>query len=212
MFIEKTRPWDIVEAIEQLHAQSLNVHLLMVGEGVLRPGLEDYVRKKRLPVTFTGFLNQNEIPMGYACSDVLVLPSGYAETWGLVVNEAMACGLPAVVSDRVGCGPDLVVEESTGSIFPVGNVQLLAMALARYVSDGPQLAEHGRKAAQKVAAYSIKAAADNTINALQSIENGNVIQVQDPSVTIDSRPRTARTVQGQKLPKGITNTGLQKRM
>lgn len=172
-FIEKKRPLDVVQAIERLHAQSLNIHLLMVGEGVLRPAIEDYVREKRLPVTFTGFLNQNEISMAYACSDVLVLPSSYAETWGLVVNEAMSCGLPAIVSDRVGCGPDLIVEESTGSIFPVGNVGSLATAISSYLSEASRLAEHGLQASQQVAAYNIKAAADNTVAALRTIEYQN---------------------------------------
>src|SRR5207237_3143553 len=71
----------------------------------------------------------------YAAADCLLVPSA-SESWGLAVNEAMATGLPAVVSDHVGCAPDLVISGETGEVFPVGNIEAAAAALARVRSRG----------------------------------------------------------------------------
>lgn len=125
----RKRPLDAIRAIERCEGE---INLLMLGDGALR----DQVRQleDRLPVRCVGFVNQSDLPAWYACGDVLVLPSE-REPWGLVVNEAMACGLLPVVSDAVGCAPDLV--DGIGEIFPVGNVDLLASALARATRQAP---------------------------------------------------------------------------
>lgn len=169
-FIAKKRPMDAIHAIERVRAKHLKAHLLMVGDGNLRPVLENYVRERRLPVTFTGFLNQREIGRAYACSQVLLLPSGYAETWGLVVNEAMSCSLPAIVSDRVGCAPDLIHDGKTGVVFPAGNIEKLASAMEIYVQDERLRRTNGENAYREVQNYSIAFAVDNTLAALKSLK------------------------------------------
>lgn len=168
-FIPKKRPLDAIQAIERLRAKNLNIHLLMVGDGILRTQCEEYSSKNGVPVSFTGFLNQGEIAQAYACSDVLILPSGNAETWGLIVNEAMSCGLPAIVSDRVGCGPDLVRQRETGLIFPAGDVDALTHAIEFYARDNVLARRHGENARRHVAGYSVGAAADNTVAAVMSL-------------------------------------------
>jgi len=141
----------------------------MAGDGRLRPLCEGYAAARKLPVTFTGFLNQTQIAGAYACADVLVLPSAYAETWGLVVNEAMACGLPAIVSDRVGCGPDLVRPDETGMIFPAGDLNALADAMSDYVEHPALIRAHGRNARELISRYSIEAATEGTVSAVLSL-------------------------------------------
>lgn len=136
-FMTKKRPLDLLTAaqilIEQYSrsGQSLTFHLLMVGEGELRPCLEEKARELALivghsVVSFTGFLNQSEITKAYVAADCLILPSDAGETWGLVVNEALACGCPAIVSDLCGCAQDLsrCVEEDV--VFTCGNVAALS--------------------------------------------------------------------------------------
>ena len=123
----------------------------------------------RLPVTFTGFLNQTEIPAAYAAADCLVLPSDHRETWGLVVNEAMACGLPAIVSDQVGCGPDLIEPGQTGAIFPSGNWEALAQTLVDLAADPDALRRQGENAHAKVAAYSVEAATRGMLDAVRFV-------------------------------------------
>jgi glycosyltransferase involved in cell wall biosynthesis len=122
-FLDLKRPSDVLAAAARIAAPA---HVLMIGDGPLSSALRSAATD--LPVTFTGFLNQEAMPEALACADVLVLPS-YYEPWGLIVNEAMACGCVPVVSDQVGCGPDLVA--GLGEIFPVGDLDALGAAIGR---------------------------------------------------------------------------------
>jgi glycosyltransferase involved in cell wall biosynthesis len=97
----------------------------------------------------------------------LVLPS-VGETWGMVVNEAMACGRPSLISDRVGCGPDLVLPQETGQIFPHGNVMALSSAMIQMAANPIQTAEMGRNAHSRLARYSLRAAVDGVLQALEA--------------------------------------------
>lgn len=166
----KKRPGDLLEALEHLGSEPLRRHLLVAGDGALRPELERRARERSLPVTFTGFLNQTEIPEAYAAADFLVLPSDSGETWGLVVNEAMASGLPALVSDQVGCAPDLVLPGETGAIHRCGDAGDLARAWRAMESDPAELARLGERARAHVfATHSVEQAVEGTLAALRYV-------------------------------------------
>lgn len=119
------RPMDLLTAFARLpRAEN---HLIFVGDGDLRPTLEDHAARLA-NVTFAGFQNQSELPRWYTLADVLVLPSDF-EPWGLVVNEAMNAGLPVIASDQVGAVPDLVQPGETGLVFPAGDVHTLSATM-----------------------------------------------------------------------------------
>lgn len=168
--LEKKRPMHTLEALREMVSglPKNAVHLLVAGSGALEATLKRYASLHALPVSFTGFLNQSEMPSAYAAADCLLLPSDYGETWGLVVNEAMACGLPAIVSDRVGCGPDLVHEGKTGFSFHFGNVQELARTMQRFLSlsfgERKLMGENAQR--MVLGNYSVEVAANNTIEAV----------------------------------------------
>lgn len=139
-FIDKKCPQIIIEAAERM--SSKNIHILFVGDGVLKTNLlnsvqvtyspdsfkkihlED-VNKKTVKASFSGFLNQTEISEAYTVADCLILPSDYGETWGLVVNEAYAHSIPAIVSDRCGCSQDLVEPVEQDFVFKYQDVNSL---------------------------------------------------------------------------------------
>ena len=148
----KKHPLDLLAAFQRALAcpNAPSMHLLIVGTGELSAACHTFVHENHLPVSFTGFLNQGEIPAAYVAADAFVLPSDYGETWGLVVNEAMACGLPAIVSDQVGCAEDLVFSGATGAVFPCRNVLALAEALLAMAADPASAARMGAAAQQRV--------------------------------------------------------------
>jgi glycosyltransferase involved in cell wall biosynthesis len=111
--------------------------------------------------SFTGFLNQSELPAAYVAADVMVLPSE-SETWGLAVNEAMACGLSAIVSDAVGCAPDLIEDGKTGFTFPLGDAAALAERLERLAGMQDCHFDFTTALSQKLTHYSVKVAAEGT--------------------------------------------------
>ncbi len=174
-FIEKKRPMDFVRAIDQAGRQCAAVQGLMVGDGPLRAGCEDFVRAHRSPICFTGFLNQSQIVAAYAASDLLVLPSDGGETWGLVVNEAMACGRPCIVSDQVGCGPDLIEVGRTGAIFQLGDVDALAALMTGLTRDPSHLAFMSTQARCRIQKHSIQAAVEGVLRCMAAITGSRTL-------------------------------------
>ncbi|HYA13822.1 MAG TPA: glycosyltransferase family 4 protein [Syntrophales bacterium] len=163
--IPKKRIFDLLRALEEACLGRENIRALVVGAGELMEYAQQFASERRLPVTFTGFLNQTEILKAYTAADCLVLPSDFGETWGLVVNEAMACGLPAIVSERVGCGPDLVDDGVTGYIFPFGHVEGLAQKLIAMAEDSENRIHMGENALRRIQDYSVEKAVEGTLQA-----------------------------------------------
>jgi glycosyltransferase involved in cell wall biosynthesis len=167
-FIPVKRPLDFVHAIGRASLARPSVIGLMAGDGPLRELCEAQARSSGSPVRFAGFLNQSRIAEAYAAADAVVLPSE-AETWGMVVNEAMASGLPCLLSDRVGCGPDLISGGVTGDIYAMGNVEALSALIVQY-ADAGRLAAMGQNAKRKIEAYSVPAAADALLSAVETVQ------------------------------------------
>jgi glycosyltransferase involved in cell wall biosynthesis len=85
-------------------------HLVIIGDG---PALKEIqVELAGLPVTFTGYLQGEELARAYASADIFAFPST-SETFGQVVLEAMASGLPVVGVHSEGVC-DLVRDGQTG--------------------------------------------------------------------------------------------------
>lgn len=167
-FVDKKRPMDLVEAIAAISASGVCAQALMVGDGPLGPELRE--RSAGLPIHFSGFLNQSEIPAAYAVSNCLVLPSDSGETWGLVVNEAMACALPAIVSDQVGCAADLLRTDESGFVFPCSDVESLAKSIASAAKGSGRLRKQGGAAKSLVhSQYNFEIVVEGVVAALRSV-------------------------------------------
>lgn len=168
-FETKKHPVELVRSFEEAHSRGMRAHLLMVGDGELRNECEAIVRESKLPVTFTGFVNQGLIPEAYLAVDCLVLSSDAGETWGLVVNEAMAAGRPAIVSDLVGCRQDLVEDGLTGDSFSFGDWHQLAELLLRYSGQPEKLRLMGQEASRRIQDYSPHRAATGIEQAITAL-------------------------------------------
>lgn len=167
-FIEQKRPLDFLRAIRIAVTSGVPIMGLMVGDGPLRGACEKYAVEKKIPVHFTGFLNQSEIASAYIASDVLVMTSE-GETWGLVVNEAMICGRPCVVSDAVGCWPDMILPGETGAVFPKGDVGALGTLMVELSIDQPRLKVMGNKARDRSHMFSVESAVNGLVQAVTAV-------------------------------------------
>ncbi|MCC6004886.1 MAG: glycosyltransferase [Thermofilum sp.] len=101
-------------------------------------------------VFFTGRIPQEELPLYYAASDVVVVPS-LQEAWGLVATEAMACGKP-VVASRVGGLPDQVIDGYNGFLVPPRDPKALAdriLYLLENPSEARRMGLNGRRLAEE---------------------------------------------------------------
>ncbi len=173
--IEKKRPFNLLKAFSLLNTkynvQNI-VHLVLVGEGKLRPELEKYAKQKKLKnVHFVGFKNQMELPKYYTMADIFVLPSGVGETWGLVVNEAMCFGLPVIVSDLPGSGFDLVDPGNNGFVFPLGEIGKLVEKLKILAENGERRKKFGEKSLEIIKKHSYEEDVEGIVRALNKCCN-----------------------------------------
>lgn len=95
---------------------SRKIEMWWLGDGALRPWLEDQALPGNLSQLFCGAVQYGEVARFYAQCDALVLPS-MRDEWGLVVNEALASGLPVLGSIYSQAVEELVEEGRTGWLF-----------------------------------------------------------------------------------------------
>lgn len=165
-FIARKRPFDALRAFAQANVP--NSFLLMVGDGPLRDSLKAEAMSLGIGdrARFTGLVKYSRLAELYASSDVLLLTSEH-EPYGLPVNEAMICGIPAIVSDRVGAGYDLVENGTTGSVYPCGDVNALAIILRQILPDRGLLKSMGQQARARMETWSPRENAEATIRAVE---------------------------------------------
>lgn len=131
-----------------------NAILLIVGDGEMRPQIEDAVRLNN-KIKYAGRISGSELIEIYFSSDVFVLPSHF-EPWGLVINEAMALGKPVIVSNRVGCIDDLVSHGETGLIIKAQSMENLNHAIEYMLNFPEKGIKMGKCASNKIANWTLE--------------------------------------------------------
>jgi rhamnosyl/mannosyltransferase len=128
----------LIRALEGIRAR-----LWIIGTGPLEGSLRNLAQEKGLAdrVEFLGQVSDQDLVAYYHACDVFVLPSiTNAEMFGVVQLEAMACRKP-VISTNLPTGVPWVNQHGkTGYVVPPANVEELARAVQKLVSN-PQLRE-----------------------------------------------------------------------
>jgi teichuronic acid biosynthesis glycosyltransferase TuaC len=122
-------PLYLLEAARVLFADRPDVRLKFVGDGVLRPRIEELAAAWNIAdrVTLVGEVRHDQIAEHMRQADVLCLPS-LREGYPNVLLEALACGLP-IVATNVGGVPEIVTDGSRGILVPSGQPDVMAQAL-----------------------------------------------------------------------------------
>jgi len=126
------RVMDVMRVFEKVR-QHIPLRLVMVGDGPDRGEAEAYAREREFAseVRFTG--KQLDISSVLDCTDVFLLPSA-TESFGLAALEAMAHRVP-VVASRVGGIPEVIRDGVDGLLAPLGDVEAMAQASLRILTD-----------------------------------------------------------------------------
>lgn len=170
----KERPWvtfvgrlapqkDLLPLLRAFERVSLG-SLILVGDGSLRPQVEQFVRQRGLDHRVILLGDRTDIPELLAASDVFVLPSRW-EGLPLAIIEAMMAGLP-VVASRVGGVPELVENGVTGFLVPSGDAAALAKTIQELLGDKElrlRLGLAGREKAMKEFTLARMLAATQTV-------------------------------------------------
>jgi glycosyltransferase involved in cell wall biosynthesis len=110
-----------------------DARLRIVGDGTLRPVVEQLLRDVPDRTSWDQRLSPAEVAGALDDASALVLPSR-SEGMGRVVVEAF-CRARPVVGARVGGIPDLVEDGQNGLLVEPGDTQALADALVRILAD-----------------------------------------------------------------------------
>ncbi len=142
----------IIPAFAQIYRQHPQCRLLIVGDGSLRPKMEQQQRDCNLPqdaIAWIGRLAAHELPQHYARMDVAWVPSR-SEGFGLSALEAMAQGCP-VVAAQVGGLTEIISDNDNGLLFAAEDTAALAGQTIELLHD-PQRRQRLAEAARERAA------------------------------------------------------------
>jgi L-malate glycosyltransferase len=141
----------LLQAAAQLAAKHSNLEFVLVGDGPLRPSLEEVAAKLGLRsdgaksrVRFLG--ERRDISAVLAGCDVSVLPS-MSESLSNSIMESMAAGVPAVAC-RVGGNEELIRDGENGFLVSAGSAEEIADRIERLVRE-PELRKAFGAAAKK---------------------------------------------------------------
>lgn len=145
----------VLRALSRVIMQVPEVFYLIAGDGEERERLEvlcDELALRRY-VRFLGNIENRQLPALYCASELFVMPSyeveatGDIETFGISYVEANACGLP-VIGGRSGGTADAVIDGETGLLVDPHDVDEIAAAIIRLLTDREltrRLGENGRQ-------------------------------------------------------------------
>jgi glycosyltransferase involved in cell wall biosynthesis len=137
----------LLEAVKILSEKRIDFQVAVLGDGISKQSLIDYVKENQLEqiVTFHGFVQKNDLPGWFARSRALLFQTGY-DIWGLVVNEAMAAGVPVLSSVNAGATHDLITDGENGFRADYKNYEETAAKIEWLINHPAEAAAMGAKA------------------------------------------------------------------
>lgn len=135
--IESKKPLLLVDIISKVVAHRPLAHLLIIGDGPLKPELERRVRHQGLErhVTFTGAIHDEfELAPFLAKGALGIMPA----VAGLAVQHCFHYGIPMIVGDAMNTHPpeiELVVDGVTGLLCKALDADEFANAIVRLLND-----------------------------------------------------------------------------
>jgi glycosyltransferase involved in cell wall biosynthesis len=173
-------------AVERVRRELPSVTAIVVGDGPLRPGLEQLARQLGIDrqVSFVG--QRRDVEAWLRRAKLFVLTSD-SEGLSLSLMEAMLCGLPAVVS-RVGDLGDLVKDGLNGYLVPDQTPEAFAVRLLDLLTDPARRAGFGKAALRAAERFEIRAVT-RLWNDILSAPGGTA----SPASSASHRPGAAST-------------------
>lgn len=140
----------LIDAVSKFKEKRQNIKCLIIGEGPERKKLESQVKKLALEhnVIFLGHIQQNDLPLYFAISDMFIRPSR-SEGLGNSFLEAMSAGVP-VIGTPVGGIVDFLKDGETGFVADPENSDSVAFKMHEILSDPARTGKIVRKAQELV--------------------------------------------------------------
>lgn len=150
--IDWKHPELAVETAGYLKEKGLVFHMDIVGDGALRPRLEEMAEQRGLRdrLRFLGYQPPESVRAYMEKADIFLFTSDRQEGWGAVANEAMNSGCGMVAGHRIGAVPFLIRNGENGFLYEDGRKEQLFSLTERLVRDRELCREMGRKACETI--------------------------------------------------------------
>ena len=123
-----------MDAFVKLREKYDNIKMIIIGEGPLRPYVEEKAKDDKENIIFLGRIYDG-VDDYFAASDCFVLPG----TGGLGLNQAMFWEKLCIASDGAdGTQEDLIFDNESGYRFEKENVDSLVDAMERRINESPE--------------------------------------------------------------------------
>jgi len=141
----------LVEVIARLIPQYPNIRCFLIGDGVSRASLEEYITQENINhyFVFTGRLPHEQVPKYIAAMDIAVIPDSNKYGSPVKLFEYMAMG-KAVVAPRLAPMEDVLTEGIDGMLFEPKNKEQLKKLLAALIEDSEKRVWLGQNARRTV--------------------------------------------------------------
>lgn len=146
--IDWKHPELAVETARHLKEKGLAFHMDIIGDGELRPRMEELAEAYGLgeQVSFLGYQAPETVRQYMEKADIFLFTSDRNEGWGAVANEAMNSGCALVAGHRIGSVPFLVKNGKNGYIYEDGRREQLFAMTEILVRNGALCGYLGRNA------------------------------------------------------------------
>jgi glycosyltransferase involved in cell wall biosynthesis len=128
----------LFKALRNIRKKKKEVQLLLIGDGPLRPMVDDFIKDNPQGIKWIKSVPYGDIAGYYALSDYSVVCS-YFDDWCTVVNESHCARVPVICSDGAHCSYDLISHGNNGLIYPAGDVLSLSEAMEYAVNNPPEM-------------------------------------------------------------------------
>jgi glycosyltransferase involved in cell wall biosynthesis len=147
-------PLDFVRAAHLIAQAAPEVRFLMVGDGPMRPEVEELIKQLGLGerLILTGL--RRDVPELLAAFDLFVLSSLW-EGLPRVVPQAMASALP-VVATAIDGSAEAIAQGVNGFLAPPGDPQAIAAAVLRLLRDPAQVQQMGQAGQVRAVEFDVR--------------------------------------------------------
>lgn len=174
-FIDWKHPELVVQLAKELKHQGKSFHITMIGDGELRPKVEEMIAAEELEdvISLTGSQTPVQVRTAMENASVFLMTSDRKEGWGAVMNEAMNSGC-AVVADRMeGATLFLMKQGENGFWYKDASAKCLADLVGRLLEDKKLRETIGRNAYRTIAElWNARVAAERLLKMCETVAAG----------------------------------------
>lgn len=156
----------LIEAADMLiNKQRQDIIFAIIGDGELRPQLEEQIKNKNLSSSFL-LLGKKQSAAKYLKAFDVYVSSSVKEGVPYSILEAMAAGLP-IIATAVGGVPEVIKNEANGLLIDAENPLAISKKINLLLTDNSLTSRLVQRAASDINNYSLEGQISQTLDAYQ---------------------------------------------